>query len=242
MPNGGVDHMETTKINPALHLQFLIGTIICVLFSFHDFWAIILLFIIIHLFLFYHRVRLNQVWKPFPMITIMYSIAIGCYYISPAFVQFLIGLFCRLLLLFEMIQYYIQSQDTMTLFYGLDCVLAPFTYFHISTTEVAWKITVFFRNMGIYYQEWMNMCKKGNHTGISFQWNCICDKIESAREIRKRAKRMLLFRTSQLDEMMYLRLFRCHVNRNNYHVPSWKLFDFIFMILLMIVLVSEVIL
>ncbi len=242
MLNGGVVHMEMTKINPGFHLQFLIGVIFCVLFSSNKFWAMILLMMIVHLFIFYHHIRFREVWRPFPFLTILFILAIGSYYFMPAFLQLFIRLFCQLSILWCMIHYYIYSQDTMTLFYGLDCVLAPLTYFRLPSTELAWKITSFFRNIGIFYQEWINIRKKVNRTGISFQWKAICDKIDRTNELIKRAKRVTLFRVKQLDDMMYLRLFRHNVSRNNYHVPSWKLFDFIFIILLMIVLVSEVIL
>lgn len=241
MHSGDVINMTENKINPALHFQFLILLLFTILFS-NNLIVLVGLFVINIVFYIYHKVYLFSFIQSCKKLTYCYFGICIIIAVSTLNINFALIIWIQLTLISKNILYYFEHQDWMELLYGLDCSLWIFDYIGITSSKVAWDITKFFRDLEIYLRACQQYAKKVNIRGMNFQWNRICDKIDSTKEILSMASYSAKREIRHQDEMMQLKLFVATSSRSNYHVAIWKPLDFIFLVSLICLLAGEVIL
>lgn len=132
--------------------------------------------------------------------------------------------------------------SSMEILFAFTCLLTPLDFIGVNANKLSWKLTRSLRNIKIYYRTFKNSVKDKNGSGINFKNSSIYDKINNSKQkinaINKIAKSKIL----QLDQMMHLRLFDVDYYRTNYYAKDVKISDFVFMLLLFTLLISEVIL
>lgn len=241
MRSGDVINMtENNKINPAFHLQFLILFLLLMLLTNH-LVMLLCLFVINMIFFIYHKVYFFSFLKSCQKLMYCYfglSVIIALVTLD---IDLGIIVWVKLVLITKNIVYDLEHQDWMELLYAFDHLLWPLDYIGVSSSKVAWNITSFFRNTVMYLDSMKQYVKKTNPSIINFSWKSICGKIEDTKAILKMAIKSTKYKIKILDDMMRLRLFTSEKSRSNYHVAIWQPLDFIFLVILILLLASEVI-
>lgn len=233
--------MKKNKINPALHLQFLLLFLFAVLCT-DKLFILLGLFVINLVFLIYHKVYFLSFIQSCKKLTYFYFGLCVMIAIMTLDMNLAINIWIKLTLMTKNIVCYFDNQDWMELLYGLDCFFWPLDYIGISSSRIAWQVTKYFRNFKIYLNACEEYVKKVDISGLNFHWIHICDKIDSTKEIFKMASIDARNKIKQLDDIMALKLFIPENSRSNYHVAPWQPLDFIFLVILIFLLASEVIL
>lgn len=134
-----------------------------------------------------------------------------------------------------------KEYNSMEIYFAITCILSPLDYVGLSSNKIGWFVTRKLRNAKIYIETFKKNVKDNIGSFNNFENTSIYDRINNSRQKVRSINKLANLKINQLDQMMYLRLFDINYYRTNYFVQNVKLGDFIFMIILFIVLISEVI-
>lgn len=241
MRSGDVINMVGNKINPAFHLQFILLFSLLILCTNH-LVLLLCLFVINVIFFIYHKTKI------FPFLQICGKLMYFYFGVSILFAIITLDMnvaliiWIKLTLITKNIVYFLHNQDWTELFYALDCLFCSLDYIGINGSKVAWDVTRYFHKLKIYIDTCGQYMIIDITWPINFSWSGICDKIDKTKEIFEMALCNMNNEIKQLDDMMRLRLFRSENSRSNYHVTQWQPLDFVFLVILIFLLASEVIL